>query len=106
MGMDFSAGKLSNLCKECNRADYDEQFYAGNGLFKNHNTVSIDAANGQVVYKGVPKLFGEHIENQEYYHGQEAMIKWEAVKDCIDEEVYAEVEMLLDDGDGYIYAWW
>ena len=106
MGMDFNAGKLSNLCNECNRADYDEHFYAGNRLFKKHDTVSINPENGCLVYKGVPKLFGEHIENQEYYHGQEAIKKWESVKDCIDEEAYAEVNKLLEGGDGYIYAWW
>ena len=106
MGMDFNAGTFSNFCEKCNRADYEEYFGAGNRLFKEHVAVSIDAETRLPIYKGVPNLFSKHIENGEYYRGQEALEKWEAVKGCIKEEAYEEVKELLENGDGFIHAWW
>ena len=107
MGMSFSAGKISNFCTVCKRADYEKFFEIDKRMFK-ESPETKETKNDRVVfvYRGAPKLFSQHIENCEYYARQEAIEKWKAVKKCIDKKVYKKVKNILKDGDGFIYAWW
>ena len=107
MGISFYAGKRINTCDACERGDYQTFFEADKRMFKK-SPDGPETINGQMVYvyRGAPRLFIEHIRSLRYYYGQEAIDKWKAVKDCIEEGVYKKVKWLLKDGDGFIHAWW
>ena len=108
MGMDFSAGKIYNVCPHCNRFERDEKLSFGKAIFKETPDKAETLEDGRTayVYKGAPDLFYQHIENLEIYHGEEALEKWKDVQDCIDPHYYTKILRVLKDGDGYFEAWW
>ena len=107
MGMDFSAGKFHNLCKDCNRVDYTTIYEVNKKMFKEMpDDQAMRKEQGIYVYSGASKLFARHIKNGKTYRGQKAIKKWQAVKKCIVMDIYKEVRVLLKDGDGWFYACW